>query len=230
VTSRPRASAARLALLAGVFCTAAAVLNGTRVDADVPPREPLRGFPIRVAAWQGRPTADLKEQEARILGADEYLTRIYSQATAEPVALFIAYYGSQRTGTLIHSPLNCLPGAGWQPVDRQRAFVDVEAATPGDTAAPRRRRIEVNRVLIQKGEERQLAFYWYHERGRVVASEYASRVYLMLDAARYGRTDGAIVRVLTPVGAGPEDADRAASRLVGFVQALFPDLTGFLPA
>ena len=122
----------------------------------MPPREPLRGFPIRVAEWDGRATPDLDAREAGILGADEYLTRIYRQGTGEPVALFIAYYGSQRTGAVIHSPLNCLPGAGWIPVDRRRTLVDVDAA-PFDEASPRGRRIEVNRVLIQKGEARQLA-------------------------------------------------------------------------
>ena len=219
----------RLGVLAGVFCATAAILGSARVDADVPTKAPLRSFPIRVAAWQGQATADLKAQEARILGADEYLTRVYSQAATEPVALFIAYYGSQRTGAVIHSPLNCLPGAGWQPVERQRTVVDVHSAAPDDPS-PRGRRIEINRVLIQKGEERQLAFYWYHERGRVIASEYASRVYLMLDAARYGRTDGALVRVLTPVGGDPGGIDRSASRLVSFVQAIFPGLTGYLPS
>ncbi|HEY6359898.1 MAG TPA: EpsI family protein [Vicinamibacterales bacterium] len=229
MTQHSSGPAARLSLLAGAFCATAAILGSARVDADVPLREPLRSFPIRVAAWHGWATADLKAQEARILGADEYLTRVYSQAATEPVALFIAYYGSQRTGAVIHSPLNCLPGAGWQPVDRQRTVVDVDTAAP-DAPSPRARRIEINRVLIQKGEERQLAFYWYHERGRVIASEYASRVYLMLDAARYGRTDGALVRVLTPVGADPADIDGGTSRLVSFVQAIFPDLTRYLPS
>jgi len=195
----------------------------------VPPRVPLRGFPIQVAEWQGRAVPDLDAREVRILGADEYLTRVYRQGTGEPVALFIAYYGSQRTGAVIHSPLNCLPGAGWIPVDRRRTLVDVDAA-PFDEASPRGRRIEVNRVFIQKGEEQQLAFYWYQERGRVIASEYASRVFLMLDAARYGRTDGALVRVLTPVGFDAGDADRAASRLSEFVRTIFPRLNGYLPA
>ena len=170
MTQHSSVSTARLARLAGVFCATAAVLGSARVEADVPAREPLRSFPIRVAAWHGQPTPDLKPEEARILAADEYLTRVYSRGATEAVALFIAYYGSQRTGTVIHSPLNCLPGAGWQPVDRQRAVVDVDDAAAGGES-PRGRRIEINRVLIQKGEDRQLAFYWYHEIGLVTASE-----------------------------------------------------------
>jgi EpsI family protein len=228
VTCRTNVSATRLVVLAGVLLAAAALVRSVRAEAEVPPREPLRGFPIRVAEWDGRTAPDLDAREERILGADEYLTRIYRQGTGQPVALFIGYYGSQRTGAVIHSPLNCLPGAGWQPVDRRRLLIDMDATRL--EALPSGRRIEVNRVVIQKGEERQLAFYWYQERGRVIASEYTSRVFLMLDAARYGRTDGALVRVLTPVGPDAGDADRAASRLIEFVRTIFPRLNGYLPA
>jgi EpsI family protein len=159
-----------------------------------------------------------------VLGADEYLTRIYRQGTAPPVDLFMGYYSSQRTGAIIHSPLNCLPGAGWQPVDRRH--VQVELNVTGAAG----RRIDINRVVVQKGEERQVALYWYHERGRVIASEYASRVFMVLDAARYGRTDGALVRVMTPIGSDREDIDAATRRLVEFVRAMFPLLGGYLPA
>jgi EpsI family protein len=228
VTHRAKASAARLLVLAGVFLAAGLVMRSARAEAELPPRAPLRGFPIQIAEWHGRATPDLDAREIRVLGADEYLVRVYHEGAGQPVALFIAYYGNQRTGAVIHSPLNCLPGAGWQPVDRRRVLVDVDTTRAG--ALPRGRPIEVNRVVIQKGDERQLAFYWYQERGRVIASEYASRVFLMLDAARYGRTDGALVRLLTPVGSDAGDADRAASRLIEFVRTIFPRLNGYLPA
>lgn len=228
MTRRASVSAARLVVLAGVFLAGALVVRNARAEPEVPPRTPLREFPIRVDKWHGQAGADLDAREVRILGADEYLTRVYRQGPGQPVALFIGYYGSQRTGAVIHSPLNCLPGSGWQPVDRRRMLVDVDPTRI--EASPRDRRIEVNRVVIQKGDERQLAIYWYQERGRVIASEYASRMFLMLDAARYGRTDGALVRVLTPVGADAGDADRAASRLIEFVRIIFPRLNGYLPA
>ena len=75
-----------------------------------------------------------------------------------------------------------------------------------------------------------VALYWYHERGRVIASEYASRVYMMLDAARYGRTDGALIRVVTPVDMHGNATGEAASRLAAFVRTIFPVLDGYLPA
>ena len=83
---------------------------------------------------------------------------------------------------------------------------------------------------MQKGEEHLVALCWYHERGRVIASEYASRVYMMLDAAHYGRTDGALIRVVKPVDMHGHETDEAARRLTAFVRNIFPVLDGYLPA
>jgi EpsI family protein len=226
MTSRMTISAARLFWLAGLFVAVGLGVRSGRAENVMPSRQPLRGFPIQVGEWAGRANPDFDERVVRILGADEYLTRVYRQGTAPPVHLFIGYYGSQRTGAVIHSPLNCLPGAGWQPVDRRRVTVDLAA-----TGEPQRvRPIVVNRVIVQKGDEQQVAFYWYQERGRVIASEYASRAFMVLDAARYGRTDGALVRVITPAGSDAGDVEAAAARTIEFVRAMFPLLTGYLPS
>jgi exosortase D (VPLPA-CTERM-specific) len=220
-------SAARLFCLAGMFVAVSlAVRNGRAADV-IPTRQPLRGLPIQVGAWSGRANPDFDARVVRILGADEYLTRVYRNGTAPPVDLFIGYYGSQRTGAVIHSPLNCLPGAGWQPIDRRRVAVDVDLAASGE---PRQvRAVGINRVVVQKGDEQQVALYWYQERGRVIASEYASRAYMVLDAARYGRTDGALVRVTTPAGSNARDVEAAAARLIEFVRLIFPLLPGYVP-
>ena len=221
-------SATRLVLLACAFAATAAFVEAAHTQRQIPKRPPLRAFPIQVEAWRGRVSPDFDERIVRILGADEYLTRIYQQGAEPPVDLFVGYYGSQTTGAVIHSPLNCLPGAGWQFLDRER--IDLEVA-PGQQRSPASSRaITVNRVVMQKGEDRLVALYWYHERGRVVASEYASRVYMMLDAARYGRTDGALIRVVTPVDTHGNATNEAARRLTAFVQTIFPLLGGYLPA
>ena len=98
----------------------------------------------------------------------------------------------------MHSPLNCLPGAGWLPVRQDRTTIQVR--TSGTT-----RDIEVNNFVIEKGLDRQAVLYWYQSHGRVVASEYWGKVYTVLDAMRHNRTDGSLVRVVVPVaGPGPE--------------------------
>jgi len=228
MSSPAKVPAMRLIVLALAFAATAVFVEAAHTQRQVPERPPLRGFPIQVEEWRGRVSPDFDERVVRILGADEYLTRIYQQGSQPPVDLFVGYYGSQTTGSVIHSPLNCLPGAGWQFLDRDRIDVDVVQGGPRHTGALRP--VTVNRVVMQKGEDRLVALYWYHERGRVIASEYSSRVYMMLDAARYGRTDGALVRVVTPVESNGNATGEAARRLTAFVQTIFPLLGGYLPA
>ncbi len=225
-----RVSTTRMIVLAAAFAATAVFVEAAHTQRQIPERPPLRSFPIQVDEWRGRVSPDFDDRIVTILGADEYLTRVYQQGGDEPpVDLFVGYYGSQTTGAVIHSPLNCLPGAGWQFIERERIDIEVPPGT-GKNATSSSRPVTVNRVLMQKGEEHLVALYWYHERGRVVASEYASRVYMMLDAARYGRTDGALIRVVTPVDMHGDATDEAASRLAAFVRTIFPVLDGYLPA
>jgi EpsI family protein len=123
----------------------------------------------------------------------------------------------------MHSPLNCLPGAGWLPVERGRAVLPVRSAPDGPM-----RRIEVNQFVIQKGLDRQAVFYWYQSRDRVVASEYWGKVYTVLDAIRYNRTDAALVRVIVPIAQG-ETGRTAQDTGTEFVESLFPRLAKHLP-
>jgi EpsI family protein len=190
-------------------------------------RDPLSQLPMQIGAWSGRQSPDLDEKILSVLGVDDYARRVY-YGGQEPgwVSLYIGYYASQRQGDTVHSPLNCLPGAGWMPVSQDRATVVVRE-TP---AAPVDREITINRFVIQKGLERQLVLYWYQSHGRVVASEYWGRIYTVTDAIRHNRTDAALVRVIVPIfGDSPADASAAQARAVGFVQALFPYLGRHLP-
>lgn len=208
---------ARLLVVFLVLAAAAVALRASaRPDAAVP-RETLAGFPMALDGWSGAEAAPLDLDTMRVLGVDDYLLRAYSAPEAQ-VGLYVGYYRSQRQGDTIHSPMNCLPGAGWVPVQSGRTMI---AAGDG-------RSIEVNRYVIQKGEERQVALYWYEGRGRSVASEYWSKAFLVLDAARRNRTDGALVRVLSPVARG-EDPAAADRRAVAFAGRVVPLLPRFVP-
>ncbi len=150
------------------------------------------------------------------LGVDDYVNRHYANADTEAlIALYAGYYASQRQGDTIHSPQNCLPGAGWSPVEA--GFVTL--ASP---AGP----VQVNRHVISKGLSRQVVLYWYEGRGRIVAGEYRNKMLLMLDAARLGRSNGGLVRLITPVSSSPE---AATAQLVTFANALLPYLSKHLP-
>jgi len=191
-------------------------------EAEVPvARSTFASFPMQVDEWRAINDPPLEEDILKVLGADDYLSRVYYRPDRSAVGLFIGFYASQRQGDTIHSPLNCLPGAGWEPVLQGRLVI------PGIDGSGRD--IEVNRFVIQKGLERQLVLYWYQSHGRVVASEYKSRLLLIGDAMRLNRTDGSMVRVIAPI---PHEADGVAAEKLaeGFVRQLFPLLAGYIPS
>jgi EpsI family protein len=179
---------------------------------------------MELGEWRGAQQPPLPHDILAVLGVDDYLTRAYFTPAKAGVGLYVGYYGSQRQGDTMHSPLNCLPGAGWQPVSQTTMPVSVPA---GADAAAGERTIVVNRYMIEKGLDRQLVLYWYQSHGRVVASEYWGKFYLIRDAVRLNRTDGALVRVIVPV-TGDEQA--AETHAVQFIKVLFPTLGGYLPA
>ena len=199
-------------LLAGT----ALLLQARSGSEVVPPRTPLSAFPSELNGWTGT-DVQLDKEVLDILGPGDFLVRDY-HSDQQSVALFVAYFPSQRAGDTIHSPKNCLPGAGWAPVQADR----VEINLPGHAPFP------ANRYLIAKGEERQLVLYWYLAHDRVVASEYASKFYLVADSIRLHRSDGSLVRVSTPLERG-DDIASAQARLLSFAGNILPLLNTYVP-
>jgi EpsI family protein len=201
--------AATLIVLAGIYA------RGAAGPEHAPERAPLVMAPNTVGAWRGQEALPLADDVVAQLGVDDYINRRYTAAGSTPIAVYVGYYASQRQGDTIHSPQNCLPGAGWQPVFSDRSTVEA-----GNRTVP------VNRFVIQKGLDRQAVYYWYQGRGRVVADEFVNKGWLMLDAARLRRTDGGLVRLITPIESTP---DAAFASLSAFSAALFPHLSAHLP-
>jgi EpsI family protein len=135
------------------------------------------------------------------------------------VDLFLAYFPSQRSGDTIHSPRHCLPGAGWQFTENGELQLKDPSGRP----------LTVNLYVISKGDERQVVLYWYQAHGRVIANEYRAKFYQMWDAMRLNRTDGSLVRVITPITQG-ESLDSARDRAAGFAQQLLPLLGSYIPS
>jgi len=185
---------------------------------SVPERKSFVDFPLVIGRWQGKELG-MNQEALDVLKLSDYMMRLYGSRSGEgrsSVLLYVGYYQSQRTGSTYHSPRNCLPGAGWQFMESKNVVLPIEAA--GD--------VTINEVLIQKGLDRQVILYWYQDRGRVIASEYAAKAYLVLDAMRLNRTDGALIRVSVPVTTTPEAATEHG---MSFVQDVWPVLQGFLP-
>jgi EpsI family protein len=215
----------RAAILFGCLTLAAGAIARAERSEPVPIRVPLSEFPMQMPGWRGVQEPPFEANILRILGVDDYLTRVYYSSPRVGVGLYIGYYKSQRQGDTMHSPLNCLPGSGWEPLSQGVTTVQVaraEGIPPTD--------VTINRYVVQKGLERQMVLYWYQAHGRVVASEYWSKFYLIRDAVRLNRTDGSLVRVVSPIlGDSPEDEAHAEGVATRFVEALFPKLTQFLP-
>lgn len=205
----------RLVILAAVLATAAAAMPSS-TGAEPPNRVPLPSLPLLVGDWRGRDAPPLAANVRRELGVDDYVLRTY-QHDASVIGLYAGYYSTQRQGDAIHSPMNCLPGAGWIPGDYAR----VSIAIPG-------RAIEVNRYVIRKGEERQIALYWYEGRGRAVADEYRSRALLVWDSLRRNRSDGALIRITRPMTPG-QSIEAAQRDAVKFGEDLLPLLPRHIP-
>ncbi len=185
---------------------------------NLPPRGPLASFPLRVGSWEGREIT-IPQWALEVLGAGEFLERRYARTPGEPsVDLFLAYFPSQRMGSTIHSPQNCLPGSGWTPIESTRLQLD----QPGG------KKLLVNRYILSKGLDRMLVLYWYQAHGRVVASEYWAKFYLVADAIRMNRSDGALVRVLTPIIPSNNPAS-AEQRCEAFVRDILPLLDNYIP-
>ena len=205
-----------------LLCSAAVIAKASRIEA-VPPRMPFADFPLHIASWQGQPTEPLTDAVLKVLNADDHLSRFY-RAKDGYVGMFIAYYSSQRQGDSMHSPLNCLPGAGWQPI--AKSYLPIQVTD----AAGRQSEILVNRYVIEKGLDQQVVLYWYQSHGRVIANEYRSKIFMVYDAARLNRSDAALVRVTSPRLGSESGFQNAEARTVEFVKAMFPTLERFLPS
>lgn len=201
-----------------VLMTLVAVMLPARAEIT-PTRQSFTTFPTELGAWQGR-TQRLEQIYIDALKFDDYFLAEYRAPGGRAVNLYAAYYESQRKGESAHSPRSCIPGGGWEIQDISTHAVD--GVRVGDEA------LRVNRVLIQKGDARQLVYYWFQQRGRVITNEYLVKWYLFWDALTRNRSDGSLVRITTALAPGEELAagDR---RLAEFTRSAVPELRPHLP-
>jgi exosortase D (VPLPA-CTERM-specific) len=184
----------------------------------IPIREPLSKFPMEVAEWRG--TREYIEPEVlRQLSLSDYILVDYRNNTGQNINFYVAYFEAQIKGGSIHSPETCLPGNGW----------DLQAAASVATPVKYGRDVlHVNRVVMEQLGMRMLAYFWFPQRGRVLTTIYQLKLYNFWDALTQQRTDGALVRVLTPIS-GTESVDTAATRLNEFLSKVVPVLEPCIP-
>ena len=204
----------RLLIVAALMLAAGGLLRTVSATDVVPQALALPRLPSEIGDWRGHDLDRLDRETEAILQADNYLLRRYTR-DATVADLFVAYYTTQRSGHTIHSPLNCLPGTGWEWIDRRRERISV---APG-------RAIEINGNVARKNGEQILVYYWYQSHGRAVASEYRNKLLLVQDALTLHRSDGALVRVTTPIVA----RHVPTADLTAFIRTLYPILIQHLP-
>ena len=169
----------------------------TRLTLD----RPLAELPRQLGPYEAVAERELGPGELAVLAPDDYVLRRYETPDGRGLELFASFYGRQIGGGSIHSPRNCLPGAGWEPVAHEHVQLDVDGY-PDAT---------INRYVIQdQAGRRALVFYWYQGRGRIAANEYRVKWDLLRDAVVMRRTDEAMVRVVFPLSASEQQADRLA--------------------
>ncbi len=171
-------------------------------------RTPLASIPCVLDAWRCTGDSALDADSLAVLRADDYVNRGYVDRDGHTAALFVAYYDSQREGDAIHSPQNCLPGSGWEPLTTARVNLGLDGAPS-----------PANEMIVQKALDRQVVVYWYEGRGRRIADEYLNRFWLVVDAVRLHRSNGALVRIVSSTA---ESSER-------FARAVSPHLSSYLP-
>jgi EpsI family protein len=179
------------------------------------PRAALQSLPMSVAGW----TAQDYRIEPRLVAAssvDAYLNRVYRQGPEDEVGVYIGYYKNQRAGDSVHSPKNCLPGTGWQPVSSSRIAIPLRQG--GDA--------EVNLYTVENERQRFVVLYWYQSHGRMIASEYRAKFYTVRDAILLHRTDSSLVRITVPAMG---DEARARQSAIAFATLIAPKLDEVIP-
>ncbi|MCX8508064.1 MAG: EpsI family protein, partial [Rhodobacteraceae bacterium] len=185
-----------------------------------PDRIPLDLFPQTIGAWKGT-SEQLDPAIEKVLAADDYLNGFYrTPGEADVVALFVAYYRKQTDGQGIHSPQVCLPAGGWEVSNLKPVELDMQTAGYG--------RFSANRAIIQKGLTRQIAYYWFEGRGQRESNDFLAKLRVLEDSLTRGRTDGALVRYVTPIGPGETEAE-ADARLLRFMAESLRPLPEFVP-
>jgi|BarGraIncu00222A_1022003.scaffolds.fasta_scaffold83476_2 EpsI family protein len=210
-------SAARYWTMIAVLLAGTAGMGFLSHGESTPPSRPLTEFPKDIGNYRTVAEIPFDQNTLKVLGVTDYLNRVYLSPNDGELGLYVGYFRTQRTGATIHSPKNCLPGAGWQPMVSETHQLALDDG----------RKVPINLYVIRKDLDQEIVLYWYQSHGRVVASEYWGKFYMVYDAMRLNRTDAALVRITVPVRNG--DMDGARSQALAFAKQVAMDVGQIIP-
>ena len=210
-------NAVRYWTMIAVLLAATAGMGFLSHGESTPPARPLTDFPKDIGSYKTVAEIPFDQNTLQVLGVTDYLNRVYLSPSQGELGLYVGYFRTQRTGAAIHSPKNCLPGAGWQPVVSEIYQLALDDG----------HKVPINFYVIRKDLDQEIVLYWYQSHGRVVASEYWGKYYMVYDALRLNRTDAALVRITAPVRNG--DLDAARAQAVAFAKQASADVDQIIP-
>jgi len=192
-------------------------LNVTTEVKAVPIKHTLADFPQRLGDYRLSDAFQSSSEEVKMLGVDDYIQYNYINSAGQRINLYVGYYQSVGVTGSYHSPKNCLPGGGWGIAATRQIPLHVENRKP----------VAVAEMLIKNGADQQVVMYWYQNRGRIIASEYLEKFWLIRDALFMGRRDGAFIRVMSY--AKDEQMTATKERMRKFSEMALTELDHFLP-
>lgn len=201
------------AVILGVGCLLLGAGNTQQVSMAL--AAPLSTLPAELEGYAGS-DREISDAEQRAAGMSSYVFRSFSRDSVPAFSVYVGYYDRQVQGKTIHSPKNCLPGAGWEVVAAREERLD----------GPRGP-VPVNRYMLVNKEAKAVVYYWYQGRGRVESNEYRVKLQLLRDSALRGRSEEALVRVVVPVLDNEDEAVALARRVSA---QLVPEVFRVLPA
>ncbi|MEJ5359011.1 MAG: exosortase C-terminal domain/associated protein EpsI [Desulfobacterales bacterium] len=213
-------STRRIVVVLALFALTFAGLQFSQTVRETPLKKPLSGFPLEIGDWKFVGKNFFSAPVIEMLGVADYISYDYADRHGGLVNLYISYFTAVGVTGGYHSPQNCLPGGGWN-------IASVEDVQPSGVPEPFRGSA-IKRVVVQKGGEQQLVLYWFQNRGRVIASEYWEKIYLVTDAVLKQRRDGSFIRIIgqPPKGADPE---KFAQEMVDFAARVMGLAADFIP-
>ncbi|MCF7702194.1 VPLPA-CTERM-specific exosortase XrtD [Loktanella sp. M215] len=187
----------------------------------MPDRDRFSAFPRDILDWNSY-TIPLEPDVEQVLKASDYINAVYTSPSNPNtyINFFAAYYDKQTEGSGIHSPEVCLPVGGWEIFSIAQTPIAMPDTVYGT--------FDVNRAVIEKGLSRQLVYYWFEQRGTRMTNDYMAKIDVVYDSLTIGRTDGALVRFVTPIAESETEAD-ADARMQKFMADLLPKLPRFIP-
>jgi len=186
---------------------------------DVKLNKPFPTFPKKIGEWTGK-EEHFDQAVYDVLGVSDSYLADYFNHEGSNVQLYIGYYKSQKEGQQIHSPKNCMPGSGWNITETSLEDITLK----GDVS----KKIKVIKLLLEKDRQKQVVLYWYQSNGRFISSEYAQRIYMVVDSVTKHRSDGSFIRLISPVI--NNDEEMAVKHLKDFTSELIPILKEYIPS